>query len=79
MAGVSYGVQSLGCAIPQSQNTGSPFFSVLVRDFGDYDTTLACKCGLIQEKRNILVKQVPSVPGKDDLFFWSAVFSFLDG
>jgi len=68
MAGVSYGVHCLGCAIPQSQNPDSPFFSVLVRDLGDYDTTLACKCGLVQEERNILVKQVPSVPGKDDLF-----------
>jgi len=56
MAGVSYGVHYPGCAIPQSQNTGSPFFSVLVRDLGDYDTTLACKCGLVQEKRNLLVK-----------------------
>jgi len=78
MAGVSYGVHRPGCAILQSQNTDSPFLSVLVRDLGDYDATLACKCGLVQEKRNILVKQVPSVPGKDNLFVWSAAFSFLD-
>ena len=79
MVEVSYGVHRLGCGTPQSQNTDSPFFGVLVRDLGDYDTTLACKCGLVQEKCNILVKQVPSVPGKDNLFVWSATFSLLDG
>lgn len=37
------------------------------------------KCALVQEKRDILIKQVSSVPGKDYLFFWPTNFSFLYG
>jgi len=64
---------------PGSRHCDSPFFSVLVRDLGNYSTALACKRGLVQKKRNTLIKQVPSVPGKDDLFFRSTAFSLLYG
>ena len=40
---------------------------------------LACKRGLVQKKRNTLIKQVPSVPGKDDFFLRSTAVSLLYG
>lgn len=40
---------------------------------------LACECALVQEKRDILIKQMSSVPGEDHLFFWLRVLSFLYG
>lgn len=32
-----------------------------------------------QEKRNVLVKQVTSVPGKDDILLWPTTILFLYG
>ena len=64
---------------PGGQNQDSPFFGVLVRDLGNYSTVLVRKRGLVQEKRNALIKQVPSVPGKYDLLFRSTAFSLLYG
>jgi len=61
------------------KNRDSPFFGVLVRDLGNYSTTLACNRALVKKKRNVLVKQVPSVPGKDDLFLRPTAVSFLYG
>ena len=63
----------------RGENHDPPFFRVLVRDFGYHNAALSCKCTLIQEKRDILIKQVPPVPGKDHLFFYSATLSFLYG
>jgi hypothetical protein len=40
---------------------------------------LARNRALVQELCDILIKYMPSVPGKDDFFGWFAAFSFLYG